>query len=130
MGRAFLEYGVQTGNDPPPGSMQALWIPTLKLPSLEGRSDVNVWSSPSGFFGKKEQHSEWWLRRQTCIPFSHGLWRSPQMEKSEMEGDGCPPGWLNSWRGSLSHFLNEDPAERPRRQLSFYLPVHWFTKNF
>lgn len=80
------------GNGLPPCSMQALWIPTLKLPSLEGRSDVNVWSSPSGFFGKKEQHNERWLRRRSCIQFSHGLWKSPQMEKPEMEGDVCPPG--------------------------------------
>lgn len=49
------------------------------------------------------------------MPFSHGLWRSPQMERHEMEGHGYPPG-LSS-RGSLSHSLNEEPAERPRRQI-------------
>lgn len=27
----------------------------LKLPSLESRSDVNVWSTPSRFFERKEK---------------------------------------------------------------------------
>lgn len=29
----------------------------MKLPSFEGRSDVNVWSSPSRLFGKKENNT-------------------------------------------------------------------------
>lgn len=35
---------------------KATYIPLLKLPSLESRSDVNVWSSPSRFFERKENN--------------------------------------------------------------------------
>lgn len=57
MGFAFWEYVVWREILPPPCYTKAICIPTLKLPSLEGRSDVNVWSSPSRFFGKKENNT-------------------------------------------------------------------------